>query len=352
MNRAVITLPLSPIKNNELGRFVVPTLGETLANMLGAKSYLAVNLLDAYHNREEDFENYQTVCANLAINSAIWTDEENVNNLLEIFYQLVKAGFIYEKEVESYVCPCGVIDIELKNMDTLNPLKKQFIVKEDGIYCPKCGQKCIIKKSKELIFDFSKIRNKTLDFMPVYLNKDAKTFNFLFEDTYQVISRQRQTGINVNVNGNEYNIDIDFLWGLYLLLFEEEEKIIISGNHEIYQLYMVGMLEHTLKPNSKTILIGSPFLTGLNELSSEVSDEAEMLSKKLGMIFNIKWNRKEKPYEDTIFRYFTRISLEKKRKLLEIVNKEIATTESLSQDMSLCLRRFNMQDRINEMRRR
>ena len=51
MNRAVITLPLSPRKYYELARFTVPIIGNELASVLGANFYLAINALDSYHNR-------------------------------------------------------------------------------------------------------------------------------------------------------------------------------------------------------------------------------------------------------------------------------------------------------------
>ena len=72
-------------------------------------------------------------------------------------------------------------------------------------------------------------------------------------NSYITISRNRNTGVSIVYNGTVYNIDIDFLWGAYLNTFKEQEKIVVSGNRMIYQLFLVSVLEKCLSPQNKTI---------------------------------------------------------------------------------------------------
>ena len=199
--------------------------------------------------------------------------------------------------------------------------------------------------------NYAKIKNPQVTFMPDYLNKDAKTFKNMLNNSYQVISRARNTGISITYQHKNYNIDIDFLWGLYLLLFKEPEKVVICGNHEIYQLYLVGLLEKSLREESKTVLVGTPFLTGLNALPSSISSEEQLLVKKIGILMNIKWFRKEKEYENSIFKGIAKLPLEKKRELLYNLKEEIKVHQSLEEDLATAMKRFNMQEQLRILKR-
>ncbi len=352
MSRAIITLPLSPLKSHELGRMTTPIVGDALSRILNAKFYLSINLLDSYKNRDEAFLTYQKTISNLNLtNNTYWLDINHQEELLHLLKTLITKGFIYEQSTDILTCKCKIIDIEKKNLASCNPNNTHFIKKEDGLYCRKCGHKCLSVSVKSLVFDPRKLNINPIIFMPDFLNKDAKTFDKNLKNSYQVISRLRPTGINLTYNGTTYNIDIDFLWSLYLNLFKEEEKIVMCGNHELYQLYYTCLLEKCLNPNANTIPLATPFLTGLNNVSSSVTSKDEELTKKLGILFNLKWARKEKEYDNTIFTYLAKLSLLKKEKLYNILTEELFRKTNLNQDLSLALKRFNMQNTINKMKR-
>lgn len=351
MNRAVITLPLSPRKYYELARFTVPIIGDTLASMLGANFYLGINALDSYHNRQKDLEEYLKVYAFFKLDGQIWLDKLHQEELLDLVEKLISKGLIEERKIKSYTCACGIIDMEEKNLATMNPNKRDFIMQDGKIICPHCKTICTLTKKDALVMNYTKIKNPQVTFMPDYLNKDAKTFKNMLNNSYQVISRARNTGISITYQHKNYNIDIDFLWGLYLLLFKEPEKVVICGNHEMYQLYLVGLLEKSLREESKTVLVGTPFLTGLNALPSSISSEEQLLVKKIGILMNIKWFRKEKEYEDSIFKGIAKLPLEKKRELLYNLKEEIKVHQSLEKDLATAMKRFNMQEQLRILKR-
>ena len=351
MTRAIITLPLSPIKAHELGRMTTPIVGNTLAEMLNANFYLSVNVLDSFKDRTIDLERYKAVIKNMDLNQATyWIDKEHQEELISLLNTLIEKGLIYEVATDIFRCPCGVVEIEEKNLGSTNPNKGYFKVINEEIYCTKCGEKCQKIRENVLVFDPRNLNIKPTIFKPDFLNKDIKTFDKNIKESYQVISRNRETGINIIYNEKKYNIDIDFLWSLYLNLFKEDEKIVMCGNHEIYQLYYACLLEKCFNPNANTIALATPYLTGLNKVSSEVNNLDQELVNKLGILFNLKWQRKEKEYDKTIFAYVEKLSLAKKIKLYQILTSKI-TNVSFEEDLNLALRKFNMQNIVNEMKR-
>lgn len=81
------------------------------------------------------------------------------------------------------------------------------------------------------------------------------------------------------------------------------------------------------------------------------SNEEEQLNKKLGILLNIKWMRKEKEYEDSIFKYLEKLSLEKKRRMLYNLKEERTEKRGLEEDVVFALRRFNMQEQVRQLKR-
>lgn len=125
--------------------------------------------------------------------------------------------------VRSYSCPCGVIDIEESKVATLNPEKRQFMLKEDGMYCPVCHEKCILKEEQALVLNYAKIKNKEQRFIPEFLNKDAKTFSKMFKDSYQVITRKRNTGCLLSTT-SKIIILILIFYGVYTYYYFKKKK--------------------------------------------------------------------------------------------------------------------------------
>ena len=61
--------------------------------------------------------------------------------------------------------------------------------------------------------------------------------------------------------------------------------------------------------------------------------------------------RKEKEYEDSIFKYLEKLSLEKKRRMLYNLKEERTEKRGLEEDVVFALRRFNMQEQVRQLKR-
>lgn len=301
-NRAVITLPLSPTRSNQFARFVTPIVGEVISRGINGTFYLCTNMLDSFNNRGKDLEDYKEKLVNHGIDyDELWIDIEHIDELFQAIDRLITLGYIYKMDEEVYRCDCGIIEIAKKNIATLNPNKRDFFYDGQKLICKNCMGECKLYHENVLVFDPSGVGNPNLKFYPNFLNKDVKTFDATVRSSYHVISRNRNTGISILYNGETYMLDVDFVWEVYLSLFPEQEKVVICGNKEIYQLYMTGIIERCLNRNAKTLFIGTPIINGVNESYYEtVSEENilnDILTRKLAIILNISWKTKVKDYD-------------------------------------------------------
>lgn len=73
----------------------------------------------------------------------------------------------------------------------------------------------------------------------------------------------------------------------------------ICGNRELYQLYLVGLMEKIDKTYRSNFINWNSFSNRLKCSIISGSNEEEQLNKKLGILLNINGCRKEKEYEDS-----------------------------------------------------
>lgn len=356
MSRAILTLPMMPVDGTNYGKYVTPIVCETLRNISGddTKYYHCINLLDSFNDRGLLLPNYiSSLEGNNIGYDALWYDKDNIDRLLENLDLLIKLGYIMEIDSEIFRCDCGIIEIEGNKINSCNPNNLKFHYSGSDIVCNYCGTKCKKYSEKILIFVPSKISGEDIMFLPGYLNKDKKTYNDTIINSYVTISRMRNTGIQLNYNGTKYNIDIDFLWSTYLSLFSEEEKIVVSGNKMMYQLFLVGLLEKCIKPDSKTILLGTPYLTNVKTIINSSNFIQDDKFRKLAILFNLKWPKKEKDYDESILRYLRKIGENERNNLYDIVNKGVSEELDFYAQISAILNNnMNMQKCIKMLNRK
>lgn len=325
-NRSVLILPQTPTANINYGKFVPPILADILSSTIGGKFHYCINLLDSFNERELLLDKYIKNIEQLKINySDLWIDTENVDDMIKNIVELSNKGFIQEINTTLFRCQCGKIEIEENKINTCNPCISNFYVKNGIVYSKCCN--CICEKSNEKILAFVPNKNlqNDLKFFPQFFKNDSKTYENTILNSYVMISRKRNTGIKLKYNGKYYNIDIDFLWSTYLATFEETEKIVVTGNKMMYQLFMVGILERILKPQNDTILLGIPVISDVNKfLGSDIDPNVA----KLALAFNMRWNNKVANFDNGILRKLYRTN----DKMLEKIYNEVLTQACSSGD--------------------
>lgn len=354
MNKAILTLPMMPVDGNNFGKFVTPIVCESLSKIHNGTYYHCINLLDSFNDRTLLLDKYiSSLDENNIKYDKLWYDNENINLLLDNIQKLINNGYIIELNSTIYRCDCGIVEIEENKISSCNQQNLKFEYKNENIICKKCRGIC--KKSNEKILAFipKKVKREDIIFLPSYLNRDAKTYDKTVINSYTTISRIRDTGVRIHYNGVCYNIDIDFLWATYLTLFEEKEKIVVSGNKMLYQLFLVGLLEKCLQPENKTILLGTPYLTNIRDIVENPNFIKDKYFQKLVVLFNLKWNKKEKDYDETILKYLKSLYYRKRIDLYNIVTQEITYTDDLIFDTeNVILKQMNMQECIKKIKRR
>lgn len=206
------------------------------------------------------------------------------------------------------------------------------------------------------MFDPSGVGNPNLRFYPNFLNKDTKTFDATVLSSYHVISRNRNTGISILYNGKTYMLDVDFVWEVYLSLFQEQEKVVICGNKKVYQLYMTGIIERCLNNFAKTLFIRTPIINGVNESYYETGDVEslldDILTRKLAIILNISWKSKVKNYDIELLNKLKRMPYTRKLEIYNAICNPKIDGEKFYDIMQEVLRwQFNYQEIIKSLKR-
>lgn len=350
MERIIITMPIAPYDKFSIGKLTTPILAETLAKKMHAKFILSVNLLDSY--KERNIESYQQLLNKYQIfPDSYWIDKDNIDKLLNKIYYLIEKQYIYQKNETILTCDCKKVEISKKNLDTINLEDATFILKEGNYYCKSCQKACHFQKEDVLVFNPNLISNKNLSFYPDFINKDIKTFYNTVGKNEIVITRKRNTGINLTYQHKEYNLDIDFLWQVYLSLFPNTEKIVLCSNHQLYQLFMVALLEKCFDNQGKTICLATPYLNILDKTINKELEE-RIISLKIFTLLNQKWSRKENTFDEGLLKYLNSMNIEKKQQLYEIILKENETSDIEQSLKTVLLKEINRQNLNQELKRR
>lgn len=352
MSKAILTLPMMPVDGNNYGKFITPIICETLSNIFKCNYYHCINILDSFNDRSIMLDDYISSLNDNHIHyDKLWYDAKNIPNLLQNIETLIKNEYIFELDSSIYRCECGIVEIEKNKISSCNPNNLKFNYINGKLVCKHCGSICKEYKEKILVFVPKDITLRDIKILPGYLNKDIKTYEQTILNSYTTISRKRNTGVSILNNGNKYNIDIDFLWGTYLNTFKEQEKIVVSGNRMVYQLFLVSVLEKCLSKENNTILIGTPYITNIKDIlkNSTFIDDEQL--RKLFIIFNTKWQKKEILYDETILTYLYKMSDEKKQQLYNIINRSISENIDFYSDTEKILKKqLNMQESVKRLK--
>lgn len=348
-NRLIITLPISPYSNMSVGKMTTPILGESLAKSMDCNFTMSINVLNSYNNKNSNSFIKLMKQYNIKPNK-YWIDKDNIKQLTNQIYLLNDMGYIYEKEKEILRCNCGKVEIPKENIKTINFKDSLFEMKNGKYFCKFCKKECIISTEKVLVFDSKLVDKNNMLFYPNFMNKDKITFDKTVGNNDILISRNRETGIKYDYNNQTYNLDIDFLWQNYLSLFNSKDKIVMCGNHQLYQLYMVGMLEKCFNKTNNTICLATPYL---EHNSNEINLENRIMSLKVFSLLALKWAKKENKFDLSLLKFINSMNVNKKQMLYDILTEKIELTENAYNDLNKVLtKKYNFQNANNELKRR
>lgn len=348
-DRLIVTLPIAPYAEMSVGKMTTPILGESLAKSMNCKFIMSINLLSTYQNRESN--SFLELMKEYNINPDFyWIDKEHISELIEKVYYLINVGYIEEKIKSILLCDCGRVEIDKENLSTINYASSLIDNLDGKYYCKHCKKECNLHERKVMVFNSSKVNKSNMKFYPDFINKDRITFDNTVGTNDIIISRKRSTGIIIEINNSQYNLDIDFLWEIFLSLFDNQEKIVMCCNRQLYQLYMVGMLEKCFNDNPDTICLATPYLE-----YSDRQDEllGRRLSLKIYSLLVLKWAKKDNVFDESLLKYINSMNVEKKELFYNIILDEINCNNDINEDLrNVLTKKYNFQNANMELKRR
>jgi len=117
-------------------------------------------------------------------------------------------------------------------------------------------------------------------------------------------------------------------------------------------LFLVSILEKCLSPDNTTLLLGTPYMTNIKDIlkCSNFIDNEEL--RKLFILFNTKWSKKENLYDETILTYLNKMSDDTRIQLYNIMNAPIENKGNFYNDMEKILKiQLNMQECVKKLKR-
>ncbi|HIQ91227.1 MAG TPA: hypothetical protein IAB27_06380 [Candidatus Coprosoma intestinipullorum] len=259
----IITFPIGTRSDKvKFGLTIVPALANLIAKSQEIPYTLALNTIDSYIDCRENYvKPYLKELDEQGIGyDDVWIDsgKEEFKKLLFNLDKLIKKGFITNQKRKVYKCRCG--KVEFLDTGILNNKARLYkVIDNDTIQCRECGDtfssevvSCLIAKFPK-VFPPKKVipQNKTKEVEDTFLRISNMEY---------MVSRTRETGVEVEVNSKKFFIDVDFFWLNILNTFDDLEYLICGSNHVIWHLSMMCALKQVLSPNSETSMLLSPYI--------------------------------------------------------------------------------------------
>jgi len=354
-NLLVTTMPIKPQAKTNIGMCFSPLISEVVAKSLNVKNVLSTNTLHSYINNKELISIYTQTLNEFGITyDNLFIDEENIEVLLDCVNQLIKQKNIVERENVVLNCPCGKVDIIKEGIRNFNG-GDLYIRKDNNIYCRLCGMECKPTLRKDLYFYLDPNVNCKVNIIPSFLESDFFHFYKNMPGNYLLISKSRDTGYKIKaLSGNEYNLDIDFLWMNYVQCFNEDNQIIIASNHQLFEMFILNYINNSFG-KKKLSFIATPYINKTNlDIYSELARFDDVLYKKIVLLYTLKWKKKNCDWDETIFKGIAKLGRKNRIALYNIITNEFdKCTNNLNEYVNnLLVSHISMQKNIKALKKK
>ena len=351
-----MTMPIKPQKKTNLGMYIGPTLMNVLSDILSCDSTMAINLLNTYKNKEPELEIFLSDLDRQGIRyDNLFIDKNYIDEILCLLEKMVYDGLIHKSCEEIFRCSCGKVDI-LK--DTINSsIGKLYYERDNAYYCKECNGKCEVFKENVLMFDLPQNIDDSILIIPTFLKNDINHLRKTFKGSKLLVSKQRNTGYQLLVDSELFNVDIDFLWTNYFRLFDQEQIIMIASNHQLYQMYLLNYLNKIVTGN-QICFVASPYMNESNIINplEEYEKTNDNIYKKLFILYNLKWRNKNCNCSSSTIDFLSNISTTIRNNLYRVIvnygekNSENGVPLDLYIE-SIFQKGINMQSNISESKK-
>lgn len=300
----VTTLPIKPQENIKVGMTLAPLMTEVIGKTTNSYNCFSFNLFNTYDDKDNYLKKYLNT---LEINYGITTtqksfiDKENIDVLLNCIEELIKNGKIIIKSGNVKRCDCGRVDMVTDGIKNYEE-GVLYLKKDHKLFCKECGSECKSYMEKGLYLHLDKKIDDKLNIFPTYFNNALHSLESQFRGIDYLISKKRDTGYYIFINGEKFNIDVDSLWMNYINVLDYDSQIIIASNHQLFEMYLINYLNKLYK-NKNIYFIATPYLSNPNKI--EVEEEFNNISqiqKKLILLYTLKWKGANSNFEYSIIK--------------------------------------------------
>lgn len=323
---AIVTVPSGPRSETSYGFLTLNALAYMLGQKLNAKTYLYLNKMHTYKDRGPATQLLLSDLSALDIKfDEVILDENMLTPFSQDFKYFVDKGFIHEKTTNKIKCNCGKIDCA----DAADIQYKYILKQGDDLSCSFCGNKCYKSAEKALFFRMPDFQDLSpMQIIPTKFQNKAQEFQQTFGNQEIMISKERNTGITENVQGAEFNIDIDFNLYNYLTNIPQRKRIIVGTTHVIYQMLMMDTYDKLKTDKTDNIFVAMPYVAGKCELSPDL--QIENYKKQLYMLGSLTKNS-DCQFNKSLFQLITK---DRKENYLRALYSSMMAPYKMNPDMS------------------
>ena len=338
----ITNFPIRPNKSTNLGSLYSIILNNVFAEIFDCEHKDIINVLHSYKDINPNVSVIRADLDNLGFNNRLYKDDEYIEDLKNLILTLIENGIVYTKEEKMLQCDCGRIDMKV---DAKNSNLKLFDEEDNCKFCHGVPSE---KTKKVLVMKLGEKYLSGINVYPSFLLKEINILIERFKNKEIVISKSRTTGIEIDANGINYNIDIDLLASMLPQFNNSEKELIIVCNRHLYNIMICNFINNVLGDKQIDFLL-YPFVNGINNFQSQILDN-EKDKRLLIMLNSLKWRNKDVYFDERLIEYYSSIHPKKAKGLLSSLIR-IQETQELKSLEDVLYKGFGNAEMIKNMKK-
>ncbi len=275
-----VSFPCSPREQNKIEKCLPYLFADYFGRMVGYSKKIATYNVLGLKDSTKYLSKYREFLLGkwgMEFNKEI-NDQSIIEFALSSITALYNKQFILAKEKEVYICDCGKVELCVDDTNSAYLKSDLFEEKKQNenieLVCKLCGSVCKKYTKKvltlKLNYDYSEMQK-----IEIYPISSKKQYMEILKQMHQkeiMISRNRETGIKLILDCNEYNIDVDFIWLFIFSYLKDQNIIALTGNREIFYVYLAAYLNNYIfKKDVKYITL--PYVDDTERFEYELTIE-------------------------------------------------------------------------------
>lgn len=320
MKYRIVGMPMKP-KLNSTGFKILPLVTNIVGEMLNCETTFTFNILHGFKDSESIIDNFiQELNENDITANDIVLDKNFVNDAKQNILNLYKRGLVKIEEKEVLTCECGIINTTAENISKISKMKLARII-NGAVVCDKCNYECKKSMQKVLVLKTKGINIDEIQIFPENLSKEINDLLNSYKDTSILLSKTRETGVRLELDGEIFNIDVDMIWSQYLSFYKNLNIITIGSSHVLFSMVLSYIMERAINQTNNIIFLAIPYLKNSQPERDLFKESKSNVIRKLLTMFCCKWNSKECYFSQEVLEKLNRLNNDEIFDSFEIMTK-------------------------------